>query len=100
MAGSPQARALARYRKRLKQKGMSRFEVLAPAKDRELIRAMAQRLAEDGSEAAEIRSVIHSKVMLMPQTKGRILATLRRSPLVGAELDLNRPRIHGRRIDL
>ena len=35
-----------------------------------------------------------------PPTKGGILAALRRSPLVGADLDLARSRETGRKVDL
>ena len=35
-----------------------------------------------------------------PPTKGAILIALRRSPLVGADLDLNRAREDGRKIEL
>jgi len=35
-----------------------------------------------------------------PPRKGGILEALRRSPLVGADLDLNRPLAAGRKVDL
>jgi hypothetical protein len=35
-----------------------------------------------------------------PPKTGGILVALRRSPLVGADLDLSRPREEGRKIDL
>ena len=35
-----------------------------------------------------------------PTRKGSILAALRRSPLVGADLDLARPREEGRKVDI
>src|ERR1019366_7116189 len=40
---TPQKRALNRYRKRLKQRGLARFEVLGLDADRELIRSLARR---------------------------------------------------------
>ncbi len=100
MTSQSQARALVNYRKRLRHRGMARFEVLAPARDRELIRALARKLATDGVEADEMRNAIQSKVLPMPSKKGGILAALRRSPLVGAELDLRRPRTKLRKVEL
>jgi hypothetical protein len=35
-----------------------------------------------------------------PPARGRFLGALRRSPLVGADLDLSRPHVKGRKIDL
>lgn len=100
MNETAQTRALKKYRSRLNQRGMARFEVLGLSVDRELIRTMARRLADDGPEAEELRASVHQKVMMSPQKKGGILAALRRSPLVGADLKIVRPRITGRRVDL
>jgi hypothetical protein len=84
----------------LSEPGFTRFEVLARESDRELIRSLARRLAEDTPEAAQIRSVVDRAVRGEPIRKGGILAALRRSPLVGADLDLSRSREEGRKIDL
>ena len=99
MGSTSQIRALKNYRKRLNQRGMSRFEVLGLDSDRELIRSLARRLAEDSPEATEIRASMR-QASAGPLKKGGILAALRRSPLVGAELNLIRPRIAGRAVDL
>jgi hypothetical protein len=48
ISSTPQKRALNNYRKRLKQQGMARFEVLGLDRDRDLIRSLATRLAGDG----------------------------------------------------
>ena len=85
---TPQKRALKWYRKRLNERGMARFEVLERSADRELIRT------------ARIRATIRQTVSGEPSPKGGILNALRRSPLVGAELDLSRPPIAGCRVDL
>ena len=100
MSSPSQTRALQNYRKRLASRGMTRFEVLGLSKDRELIRSLAKRLAEDSHEAAEIRTALHCKVAEQPQKKGSIVAALRNSPLVGADLDLTRQKTSGRRVDL
>jgi hypothetical protein len=100
MSATPQNRAVKSYRKRLTERGLARFEVLGLDKDRELIRSIAKRLADNGPGAAPIRATIRRAVSADQSKKGGILAALRRSPLVGADLDLRRPKIAGRRIDL
>jgi hypothetical protein len=61
---------------------------------------LARRLAEDGPEASQLRAVISQFIAGDPPPKGGILAALRRSPMVGAELDLTRPREEGREVEL
>jgi hypothetical protein len=100
MAGNSQKRALQNYRSRLAERGMARFEVLGLAADRDLIRALARRLAENGPDAARIRGMISRATAGEPPRKGGILAALRRSPLVGADLDLRRPHEEGRDVEL
>jgi hypothetical protein len=51
MSTMPQKRALSRYRKRLTQRCMARFEVLGRDADHELIRSLARQLAGDGPDA-------------------------------------------------
>jgi hypothetical protein len=96
----PQKRALKRHRKRLNQRGMARFEVLGLDADRELIRSLARQLANEGPDSARIRATIRLAISGEPAKKGGILNALRRSPLVGAGLDLNRPLTPGRKVDL
>jgi hypothetical protein len=100
MAGTAQKRALRNYRTRLAKRGMARFEVLGLDADRELIRSLAKRLAEDDPDAARIRAAVSQTIGGEPPKKGGILAALRRSPLVGAGLDVARSREAGRKIDL
>lgn len=100
MSSSSQTRALKNYRSRLSQRGIARFEVLGLSTDRDLIRSLARRLADNSSEAQEIRATIHRKIGADRLKKGGILAALRRSPMVGADLNLVRPRIAGRKVDL
>jgi len=100
MSTTPQKRALKRYRKRLHQQGMARFEVLGLDADRQLIRSLARRLAGDGPDSARIRATVRGAISGEPPKKGGILNALRRSPLVGADLDLKRPVTAGRRVDL
>jgi hypothetical protein len=97
---SAQKRAIKNYRSRLSQRGLSRFEVLGRDEDRDLIRSLARRLADDTPQASELRAVVSRSISGEPPAKGGILAALRRSPLVGADLDLDRPREEGREVDI
>jgi hypothetical protein len=100
MSSPSQARAVRNYRTRLSQRGMMRFEVVGLEKDRELLRTLARRLAEETPEAERMRTEIKQDVSVQQGTKGGIWAWLRTSPLVGAELNLTRPFEPGRKIDL
>ena len=100
MADTSQKRAIDNYRKRLNQRGMSRFEVLGLDADRELIRSLAKRLAGSGPDAVRIRASIRRTISGEPPHKGGILNALRRSPLVGADLNLRRPVPADRKVDL
>jgi hypothetical protein len=100
MARDSQKRALKNYRKRLTARGLARFEVVGPRADRELIRSVARRLAEGGAEAKRIRAAVGTSMSAEEGKKGGIFAALRRSPLVGAGLDMRRPRLPGRTLDL
>jgi hypothetical protein len=97
MDDTAQKRALRNYRSRLVKRGTARFEVLGLDADRDLIRSLAKRLAEDDPEAARIRKAVSRTIAGEPPSKGGILAALRRSPLVGADLDLTRSREGGRK---
>lgn len=68
--------------------------------DRDLIRSIARRLAEDTPEALALRASMIQSISGEPLQKGGILAALRRSPLVRANLDLTRTREEGREVDL
>jgi len=98
--GSSQKRAIRNYRSRLSKRGLARFEVLGRDGDRDLIRSLARRLAEDGPEASRLRAVVSQTIAGEPPKRGGILAALRRSPMAGADLDLTRPREEGRKVDL
>jgi hypothetical protein len=79
---------------------LARFEVLGRDGDRDLIRSLARRLAEDTQEASDLRATVSKSVGGEPPSKGGILAALRRSPLVGADLDLTRSREEGREVEI
>jgi hypothetical protein len=99
MSNTAQKRAIKNYRSRLKKRGVARFEVLGLEADRVLIRSLAKRLAQDDPEASRIRSEVMRSVSDMPK-KGGILAALRRSPLVGADLKIERSIEAGRKLNL
>lgn len=99
MGSAAQAQAVRNYRKRLKKRGVARFEVIGLSSDRELIRKLARKLAEDPA-AAEIRAELRQQVDQEPREKGAIWAALRRSPLVGAGVKIKREFTTGRKIDL
>ena len=100
MSNTSQKRALKNYRNRLNERGMARFEVLGLDADRELIRSLARRLAADDRDATRIRATLSRTISGKPPKKGGILAALRRSPLVGADLEVTRPVTHGRKVNL
>src|SRR5438105_2485166 len=100
MSNTSQKRAIDNYRKRLRKCGMARFEVLGLGADRELIRSLAKRLADDSPDSARIRAAVRRTISGEPPNKGGILNALRRSPLVGAELNLHRPVGVDRKVDL
>lgn len=97
---SSQTRAIQNYRARLSDRGLARFEVLGRDADRDLIRLLARRLAENGLESDRLRAAVNNMINGDPAKKGGILAALRRSPLVGADIEINRRREEGREIEL
>ena len=100
MSESSQRRAIANFRSRLAEKGLVRFEVTGRNSDRDLVRAVARRLAEGGADSERLRAAVNQTIRGKPPTKGGILRALMASPLVGSELDLSRPRDGGRKVDI
>ena len=100
MAQPSQRRAVANYRRRLAEQGISRYEVCGLAKDKDLVRRLAKRLAADDARAAQLRSEMAKQVADEPPRRGGIWAALRRSPLVGANLNLVREVVPPRDVDL
>lgn len=100
MSNVAQKRALRNYRSRLSKRGMARFEVLGLEADRDLIRALARRLAEAGPDAVPMRATVNQLMASDAPKRGGILEALRRSPLAHADLNLKRPHIEGRKVDL
>jgi hypothetical protein len=97
---SSQQRAVANFRNRLAKKGLVRFEVTGRNSDRDLVRAVAKRLAEGGPDSDRLRAAVRLTMGREPRKKGGILRALMASPLVGSELDLSRLREDGRKVDV
>lgn len=100
MGNSAQKRAIQNYRSRLTERGIVRFELQALEIDKDLIRTLARKLTEEGPDAGHLRRTIQQAVSGEPPKPGGILGALRRSPLVGADLDLTRAREEGRDVEL
>jgi hypothetical protein len=101
MSTPAQTNAVKNYRQRLTQRGLGRFEVKGLLADRALIRALAQRLAEDNSEANKsLRMSLARCISPKPPQRGHILAALLSSPLAGTNLNFTREETSGRVVDL
>ena len=97
MPSNSQRRAIEAHRRRLAARGLGRFEVRGLEVDKELIRGTARRLAADDAEAGAPRADLARRIAGGgPPRAGGILDALRRSPLVGADLDLAREETPGR----
>ncbi|WP_031364050.1 hypothetical protein [Caballeronia sordidicola] len=95
-----QNRAIQNYRTRLSERGLARFEVLGRDADRDLLRSLARRLAEDTLQASQLRAAIIQTLSGSSPKKGGILAALRRSPLVETDIEFVRSHDDGRRVDI
>jgi hypothetical protein len=100
MTQASQRRAVANHRRRLGERGMSRYEVRGLAGDKELVRTLARRLADKDPDAVRLRADIAQHLGDAPSRRGGVLAALRRSPLVGADLKVDRESSRGRDVDL
>jgi len=79
---------------------MARFEVFGLDTDRELIRSLARRLADNAADSERIRATVCRTLAGGKSQKGGSLSALSRSPLVGAGLDLRRPATAARKVEL
>jgi hypothetical protein len=99
-----QKRAVANHRTRLRERGLARYEVRGLERDKQLMRQLAKRLTANDAEAERLRREITRNVAeegaFQPRTGKDIWDALRRSPLVGANLDLSREIVPERDVDL
>lgn len=79
---------------------MSRYEVRGLEADKDLVRSMARRLAEDDPAAATLRADLSRKLDDQPTQRGGIVRALLESPFAGADLEIVRDRGSGREVDL
>ena len=105
MGTTAQKRATRQYRERAASRGLARCEVLVRNEDRDLFRALARRLGEDGPQAAGLRATLVAAIEpalepAQPLSGREIWEWLRRSPLVGADLNFERERCEPRFVDL
>jgi hypothetical protein len=88
----------------MREAGIDRFEVRAPAADKPLIREIARRLAQGDVELRrEIKrdlTATHQPEAGGVSEKGGIWRAFRNSPLVGVDIDLERKPLPPRDIDL
>lgn len=76
------------------ERGLTRFEVVAPAADRELVRSVARVLATGGADAEKLRA------SLAQPSRGNVYRALTRAPAAVAELDLSRDYVVDRVLEL
>jgi len=95
-----QRRAVENNRRRLRERGLDRFEVRGLESDKALLRAVARRLARNDAAGARLRAEIMAQVSPAQDQRGGVLRALRQSPLVGADLNLDRETTAGRDVDL
>ena len=100
MSKASQRRTVAKHRRRLKSRGLSRYEVRGLTNDRELVRSIAKRLAADDAASAHLRLELGEALLGTTLRRGGILEALRRSPLVGAALEIKRSNSKGRNVTL
>jgi hypothetical protein len=100
VTSAAQKKAIQNHRKRLRGRGLSRFEVQGRTSDKQLLRDLARKLAEDSSEAANVRKAVESAVTDRKENVGGIWQALRKSPLVGGSVEFERLRAKPRELDL
>jgi hypothetical protein len=100
VTSAAQKKAIKNHRKKLLGRGLSRFEVQGRITDKQLLRDLARKLAEDSSEAANVRKAVESAVTESNENEGGIWQALRRSPLVASAVEFERLRAEPRELDL
>ncbi len=101
-AGStkPPKGRVARHRGRVAAGGSKRVEVTVPSSDAGLVKAIAGALRSGGRDAERIREALEPIVSSAKAATGPdLVAFFRRSPLVGADLKVERDGSTGRSVD-
>ena len=99
MANPSQRRRVANHRRRRVQ-DMTRYEVRGLKRDKELLRHVARKLAAGDAAAKQLRKELTKKTKRPGASSVSLVETLRRSPLVGGDWEIERPIEYGREIDL
>lgn len=95
------ASRVARHRTKVAAGGAKRVEVTVPSRDAPLVKAIAGALRSGGEGARRIRDSLEPIVSSPKARTGRdLVAFLRASPLVGADLRIERDSSTGRPVDL
>lgn len=94
------AERVGRYRRKLAQTGVKRIEVTVPAQDSTLIKGLAQSLRAGGAAAARLRTALRATIAPAANSGADLVTFFRASPLVGAELEVERDKSTGRDIEL
>lgn len=100
MSSIAQKKALQSYRQKIVKRGLVRFEVMAPKTDRDILREVAVSLTEGGAEAEKLRLTLKAALSSGERSKGGVFAALRRSPLVGSDIQIKRSRDKAREVKL
>lgn len=92
---------VARHRTRVAASGSKRVEVTVPTCDAGLVKAIAGALRSGGEDAKRIRDSLQPIVSSSKaKTGSELVAFFRKSPLVGADLQIERDASTGRPADL
>ena len=96
-----QTSRVSRHRKKVSASGARRVEVTVPSRDAPLVKAIAGALRAGGDEAKLIRQSLQP-MLTVPKAKtgSELVAFLRASPLVDAELLIERDGSTGRSVNL
>lgn len=92
---------VARHRTKVAAEGSKRVEVTVPSRDAKLVKAIAGALRSGGTDAKRIRDSIQPMLSgSKARTGSELVAFLRKSPLAGADLEIERDTSTGRSADL
>jgi len=97
---SARKKAVTEFRKRARAAGLARCEILCRKDDRPLLQAVARKLSAGGSAEEALRDQLADILPAKPETRGRIYAALRASPLAGSGISIVRERNAGRKVSL
>ena len=97
---SAKYRAVIKNRRAMRSQGLSRYEVRGLARDKDLVKRLARKLATDDGDAGKLRAMLERELMTQKPKYKNLVDWLRASPLVGVDWYIERPFEPGRKIDL